>query len=505
MKNGIAALVMLMLVTAPLQAGASTPKASSQTGRVKSIASKPVDSQEVALKKAIEAASKNSPMGVAKGFFDLGGYYSASGQLELAKAAYSQGISYASQHLPTNHPMTGLLMCQLSTVYMKQQDFNSALTLLSQGVSILDQSPSMAETAFKLRGVRDMLASFNDGVQSMKMYNYTQAETDFKTAVDVGEELQEPNIISVSYSSMGWARMMQDQYEAAEGDIQKALVYADAGHTVDAKLLALIAYGSLKSRQGDINGAKDYFQQALAGSDVDFQRIKINRSLFQQEVDRLDMVQSELDKTVVSAQDVDYYQDSMLTHKVFHWNNQNGVIKVYLAPGEGIPGWTPAYAERFKEACQRWQTVLGNQVRFEFTDDPNAKVDTHVTWNGGYDKRSGLTRYRYISDKLVMADIDINLKNYDGHFYDPQTVYRLSLHEVGHLLGIAGHSRNPKDIMYPSISVANDLSPRDIATMRKLYQHAPEISNPNGMTLAEYRDTPEYQVLKAKEEPASPF
>jgi hypothetical protein len=41
--------------------------------------------------------------------------------------------------------------------------------------------------------------------------------------------------------------------------------------------------------------------------------------------------------------------------------------------------------------------------------------------------------------------------------------------------------------------------------MRKLYQHAPEISNPNGMTLAEYRDTPEYQVLKAKEEPASPF
>lgn len=502
MKNRIASMVMLMLLIAPLQAVAATPtqKTSHATG-VKSTA----DSKEAAIYKAIEMARKSNPVGVVKGFFDLGGYYSASGNMELAKSAYNQGLAYASQHLPSNHPMTGLMLCQLSTIYMRAQDFNSALTLLGKGLSILDQSPQMAEVAFKLRGVRDMLASYNDGIQSMKAYNYTQAETDFKTAVDVGQELQEPNIISVSYSSMGWAQMMQDQYEQAEADIQKALAYADAGHTVDAKLLALIAYGSLKSRQGDVSSAKEYFQQALLNSDADFQRNKISRNLFQQEVERLDMVQAELDKTVASAQDVDYYKDAMLTHRIFHWNNHNGVIKVYLAPGDGVPGWTSAYADRFKDACRRWQEVLGDQVRFEFTDDPNEKVDTHVTWNDGYNKRAGLTRYRYISDKLVRADIDMNLKNYNGQLYDPQTVYRLSLHEVGHLLGIAGHSRNPKDIMYPSISVATDLSPRDIATMRKLYQQSAEISNPNGMTLAEYRDTPEYRSLKDKEEPESPF
>jgi hypothetical protein len=324
--------------------------------------------------------------------------------------------------------------------------------------------------------------------------------------VDVGETLQEPNIVSVSYSSMGWAQMMQEQYDAAEADIQKALSYAELGRTLDAKLVALMAYGALKSRQGDINAAKEYYQQALTGgSDADFQRIKISRSLFQQELERLDLVQTELDKASTSPQAPDYYPDVMLTHRIFHWNNRQGVIKVYMAPGDGVPGWRDAYAERFKEACQRWQDVLGNQVRFEFTDDPSEKVDTHVTWNGGYNKKAGLTHYRYISDKLVLADIDINLQNYDGKFYDPQMVYQLSLHEVGHLLGIAGHSKNPRDIMYPSVALATDLSARDIATMRKLYQQSAQISNPDGMTLAEYRDTAEYQKLKDSEAPDSHF
>ena len=45
------------------------------------------------------------------------------------------------------------------------------------------------------------------------------------------------------------------------------------------------------------------------------------------------------------------------------------------------------------------------------------------------------------------------------------------LHELGHALGIAGHSPYSSDIMYPALNYnTRDLSDRDRGTIIKLYQ-----------------------------------
>ena len=46
-----------------------------------------------------------------------------------------------------------------------------------------------------------------------------------------------------------------------------------------------------------------------------------------------------------------------------------------------------------------------------------------------------------------------------------------SAHEFGHLLGIAGHSDDPNDLMYPSHAPTQDvpLSARDINTAKTIY------------------------------------
>jgi hypothetical protein len=50
-----------------------------------------------------------------------------------------------------------------------------------------------------------------------------------------------------------------------------------------------------------------------------------------------------------------------------------------------------------------------------------------------------------------------------------QRVSAVMLHELGHALGLWGHSPNPADIMAPALSDTRDLTQRDINTIRRLY------------------------------------
>jgi predicted Zn-dependent protease len=133
------------------------------------------------------------------------------------------------------------------------------------------------------------------------------------------------------------------------------------------------------------------------------------------------------------------------------------------------------------------------------------KVDTVVTWNADYNPRAGLTEYNYIGGKLFKADINFHLKTFDNKLYDPTSIYKISLHELGHLLGITGHSKNPHDIMFPTITTAIKPSARDIATLSALYSQKAEITNPANMTLAEFREAHKDLLAKAMMEALQHF
>ena len=59
-------------------------------------------------------------------------------------------------------------------------------------------------------------------------------------------------------------------------------------------------------------------------------------------------------------------------------------------------------------------------------------------------------------------------------------VYNTCLHEIGHVLGILGHSSDKKDIMYAiskSDTKKRTLSKKDINTLKLLYRLDPDVSN----------------------------
>jgi predicted Zn-dependent protease/Flp pilus assembly protein TadD len=428
-------------------------------------------------------------LALIKADMDLGRQYINNGQIDKARTAYTQGLSAAKKQLPANHPITGFFLIQLSTTYMLEQNFDKACSLLAEGVAILDKTPALQATAQKLKGLGTMLNSFQSGLTALKAQDYALAEQNFLTALATGQETGEPTLISVALSSIGLAQVMQDKSTQAEQTLNQALQYAQKAHIKETQAMALLGYEELYARRGDIAQARQKFDEAITVGDTLFSRLKITQSLIEQEHRRLDIIEQALNTAQAPATAPDYFVDAQYHQKVLRWNDQTRVIKVHITSGESIPGWKPEYIDQFKNACLVWQNVLHNQIRFEFTENPAENVDTTIRWTGDYAARAGLTRYNFVSNKLIKADIQFNLGTIDHQLYDVKSVYKISLHELGHLLGIVGHSKNPHDIMFPTPTMASAPSERDMATIQQLYAHKPDISNPVGMTLGEYQKT----------------
>ena len=61
----------------------------------------------------------------------------------------------------------------------------------------------------------------------------------------------------------------------------------------------------------------------------------------------------------------------------------------------------------------------------------------------------------------------------DGRVASLDEIHETVLHEMGHALGLMGHSDDPNDIMFPSVTHRTEkgLSDRDRRTLAALYEH----------------------------------
>lgn len=94
-------------------------------------------------------------------------------------------------------------------------------------------------------------------------------------------------------------------------------------------------------------------------------------------------------------------------------------------------------------------------------EDPQAIYDS---------VRDGVLDWAAFQPRFGVARILVTARWSGGRVADLHDVHRVLLHEMGHALGLGGHSPRPGDIMYPSISQAGrGLSERDRATLAALY------------------------------------
>jgi hypothetical protein len=154
------------------------------------------------------------------------------------------------------------------------------------------------------------------------------------------------------------------------------------------------------------------------------------------------------------------------------WPDRAGKpLTVWVQDSTTIQGWSGTYADDVHRAFRQWD-ALRLPVRFTFTSD-SASADVHVTFVDHFDEEiSGRTNWARDDDWWITdADIVLAVYHRDGPMLDDEAMHAMSLHEIGHLLGL-DHTEDSTSIMASKVRVRS-LSRADRATVRLLYTLPP--------------------------------
>ena len=161
---------------------------------------------------------------------------------------------------------------------------------------------------------------------------------------------------------------------------------------------------------------------------------------------------------------------------LIHWGKRKMPLAVYLPPPpDGLFDDPEGVADVVRDGVLDWTDVAGPGVpSFEFVDDIG-DADIPVVWA---EEPDGDWYIAFCSYDISIATLRMGVNHIlvtgrrgDGEVASMDDIYTTLLHEMGHALGLGGHSDDMRDIMYPSIGYATELSPADRLTLQKLYKH----------------------------------
>ena len=169
------------------------------------------------------------------------------------------------------------------------------------------------------------------------------------------------------------------------------------------------------------------------------------------------------------------YINEMLAERdsaLARWPDHRGApLRVWIQPSALLATHDAAYLNQVRDAFREWDD-LHLPVRFAFTGDSSG-ADVHVTFIDHFNQPiSGRTKWVRDDDWWITdADIVLATHHRNGDALDTDALRAMTLHEIGHLLGL-DHTADSTNIMAPRVRV-RALSAADQATVRLLYALPP--------------------------------
>ncbi|MBY0405147.1 MAG: tetratricopeptide repeat protein [Cyanobacteria bacterium] len=190
----------------------------------------------------------------------------------------------------------------------------------------------------------------------------------------------------------------------------------------------------------------------------------------------------------LDAKGTNYLDEVMEGGQAARWSTKALPLKLYIETAPpNIRNFEQSFIAQVQRAMEAWNKALGSQLLYTLVDSPS-KGDIRVSWVNNIDKRgfttesgttytAGVTLPNISNDRLQYMDVRLGTFDIREKPQSADDIYVLALHELGHALGLRGHSPDIKDIMFAQNQNVRALSQRDINTIRLLYSQEPDITN----------------------------
>ena len=193
--------------------------------------------------------------------------------------------------------------------------------------------------------------------------------------------------------------------------------------------------------------------------------------------------QEEVEKSMAVVHDAgksDYFAYTT-AGGTYKWSSSHSPLKVYIGSGIKAQGYKTEYQGIMTDAFNNWAIASQDKLKFDFVAKPEG-ADIACVWTNDYSQVSSPAEGGEAQVHSTQEGIDhvkIVILTADPTPDSPlnqNQVRAVCLHEIGHSLGLLGHSPQPSDIMFCTMPAADSkiaISPRDVDTIRKLY--SPEV------------------------------
>ncbi|MBX9690054.1 MAG: tetratricopeptide repeat protein [Candidatus Obscuribacterales bacterium] len=233
--------------------------------------------------------------------------------------------------------------------------------------------------------------------------------------------------------------------------------------------LAYMNLGLVCEGLGDLPAARDYLSR--------FVELAPRREEVEKTRDHIRIIEKTLAAGVSTNTGGEDYLAQIPRDKLQPWPKERNPIKIYIAPADGVPGYRPSFGQDLNRAIYAWSQALKGVIDFGLVERPE-QADISIHWEHGY--KNALMKAeggdcRTLANGEGLQKATITLLTDDPSSTDKLNDARVNwvaLHEIGHALGISGHSNNPKDVMYFAVPLTDDmpvLSARDVKSFFRLY------------------------------------
>lgn len=408
----------------------------------------------------------------------LGMAYQNSLKTQKAIPEYERALSIDST--------MSFIKINLATCYMNLGSLEKAVPLLQQFIQENPSSPmrAQAEAYLNQAGAR----SNQGNLRSMVEQGQAQLNSgNARAAIATFQQVTASNPdFAPGFFYLGYALAKEGQHQQAVDAFQKAL-------SLDpSQKESVINIASNYQSLGDIPQAINWYQRYLKENPNSPKAKDIAgriKALSNQMRQAGGAIGGSGQNQFQNAGADNYLAGTASGGKYFRWPPAAMPLRVYIADGTGLNGFNPFFKEALMNAFTSWAEATGNKLKMSlvsnpqsaniicnWTDNPNQIMDRGRLVEGGLTRLSGQPLPDGQNVNLNGATLTILTRSRStGQMMNQDEIIKVCLHEVGHAIGINGHSNNNADIMFfsESPSIRPALTRRDQATAALLYINHP--------------------------------